>query len=239
MKMNQRGMLRINSTLQFLKMTHVWRKEMQIFKTSTSFKIPFSATLLALFSTGVASFFQHIICPLPSFVVLDTSLCPCWIIGLFHWLKWRTSQVSKYLNMAMLCWEIFFFLCICDQSSHCLGSLSSEASKGSTCVSCRRCRIWSKALLFSFYCLTDLSQALASLSGKSMSLISTQETQDISIKLNYCVRRAGKSLLHNKMLSKRVQGLFESCASVLLYGLADELLSHNLSGMTSTINFIS
>lgn len=26
-----------------------------------------------------------------------------------HWLKWRTSQVSKYLNMIMLHSEIFFF----------------------------------------------------------------------------------------------------------------------------------
>lgn len=106
--------------------------------------------------------------------MLDTSLCPCWVIDLFHWLKWKTSQVSKYLNMAMLQSEIFF-LCIYDQSSHCLGSLSPKASKESTDVSCRRCRIWSRTLLFSFYWLSGLSQALATSSGKSVSLITTHK----------------------------------------------------------------
>lgn len=179
----------------------------------------FSAILLASFSTGVASFFQHIIYQLPLFTVLDTSLCPCWVFSLFHWLKWRTRQVSKYLNMAMLHSEIFFFLCICDQSSHSLGSPSPKASKGSIPVSCRRCRIWSKALLYSFYWLTGLSQALVFLSGKSVSLISTQEEQDISTKLNYCVRRAQKNLLHDKMLNKRVQGLLTVVPLCFFLGL--------------------
>lgn len=239
MEMNHRETLRINSTLQFLKMTHVWRKQMQIlFKTSTSFKLPFSATLLALFSAEVASFFQHIIYQLPSFTVLDTSLCTCWVIGLFHWLKWRTSQVSKYLNMAMLHSEIFFFSGFVVSLHSLLEAPAQRLPKDQSLSLVGDTASWSRALPFSFYWLTGLSQTLASFSGKSVSLISTQEPQGISAKLNSCVRKAGKSLLLNKMFNKRVQGLFYSCASVLLYGLADELLSHNLTGMTPTMNFI-
>jgi len=109
MKLNQRGTLRINRTLRFLKMTHAWRKQIQtLFKTCINSKLPFSAMLLVLFSAGVACFFQRIIYQMPSFTSLDTSLLTCWVIGLFHWLKWRTSQVNKSLNVAVLHSVIFY-----------------------------------------------------------------------------------------------------------------------------------
>lgn len=65
-------------------------------------EVPISATLLALLSAGVACFFQHIIYQMPSFTIPDTSLLTCWVIGLFHWLKWRTRQVNKCLRAAVI-----------------------------------------------------------------------------------------------------------------------------------------
>lgn len=184
MKMNQRGILRINRTLWFLKMTHAWRKQVQtLLKISTSFKLPFSATLLSLFSAALACFFQHVINQTPPFAIFDSSLLSCWVIGLFHWLKWRTSQVNKCLNVAVLHPPIVFS-CVCDQSSHSLGSPNWKASKESTCVSFRRCRIPSTVLLLSLYWLTGLCQTLSSLSGRPSSLVSTQGAQGTLTKLS-------------------------------------------------------
>lgn len=106
-------------------MTHVWRKQMQYCSKPAS---------------GLSSPFQPHCWPcspqewLPSsntsfisclHLVLDTSLCPCWVIDLFHWLKWRTSQVSKYLNMAMLQSQIFFF-CVFMISLHTVLEVSAQ-----------------------------------------------------------------------------------------------------------------
>lgn len=183
MKMNQRGTLRINRTLWFLKMIHAWRKQTQpLLKTSTNSKLPFSGTLLALLSTALACFFPHIFYQMTSLTILDSSLLTCWVIVLFHWVKWRTSQVNKCRNAAVLHSLIFLLTFVINLLSP--GYPNLKASRESSHVSSRKCRTQGRVLLLSLYWLTGLSQTLASLSRKPTSLVSTQGAQGTSTKLS-------------------------------------------------------